>query len=210
MAHAFFIAHVRGYGIRISSEQFPELYTHLETSSRKLAIDIPEAYIYNMDGVFNAFATHFFSRNFIILSANLVNSCYGDDTKLEFIIAHEMVHLQRGHTRSMSYLLPVRFFQWIGNAYSKACEYTCDAVAGYFIMKEKESAIQALLLLATADIKRSEKVDIGAYMKQRESSGSFFMTLTETNATHPYSFHRVAALLKLYGEDIPPIKKSFA
>ncbi len=48
-----------------------------------------------MDGIFNAFATHFFSRNFVIITTAVMDACNNDMSKLEFVVAHELVHLQR-------------------------------------------------------------------------------------------------------------------
>lgn len=60
---------------------------------------------------------------------------------------------------------------WLGNAYSRACEYTCDGVVAKFIIGNKEQAIQGILLLPTADAKRASQVDIEAYEEQRSQSG---------------------------------------
>ena len=51
-------------------------------------------------------------------------------------------------------------------------------------------------------------VNLDAYEEQRSESGSFWMTLTETRSTHPFSFHRVANIRSLFGHDIIPIRKS--
>jgi hypothetical protein len=51
-------------------------------------------------------------------------------------------------------------------------------------------------------------MNLDAYEEQRSESGSFWMTLTETRSTHPFSFHRVAYIRSLFGQAILPIKKS--
>lgn len=103
---------------------------------------MPDIYIYNMDGFFNAFATHFFSRNFVIITTAILDACDGDAKKIEFIIAHEMTHIQRNHTRDQFTLAPSRLIPWLGSAYSRACENSCDGVAGKFIMNDKNEAIR--------------------------------------------------------------------
>ena len=103
---------------------------------------VPAIYLYNMDGMFNAFATHFFSRNFIIITTSILEACKDDKKKIEFIIAHEMTHLQRGHTREQFLLFPSRFVPWLSNAYSRACEYSCDGVAAKYILESEKDAIE--------------------------------------------------------------------
>jgi Zn-dependent protease with chaperone function len=43
----------------------------------------------------NAFATRLLSRNFIIITASLLESCENDLDKLKFIIGHELAHIKR-------------------------------------------------------------------------------------------------------------------
>jgi Zn-dependent protease with chaperone function len=205
---AIFLSHIKGYGIKISEKQFPEIYKLAQKSATKLGMHrTPEVYLYNMDGMFNAFATHFFSRNFVILTTAIVDACEEDKDYLSFVLTHEFTHLQRGHTRWQGFLAPSRLLPWIGKAYSKACEYTCDAVgATYGLDGNFEKSKKAVSLLATASRKRSDRLNFNAFdEEQRKNSGSFWMTLAETNATHPYTFKRVANLQKLL-TDQPPEK----
>lgn len=209
IGHAIFLAHIRGYGLKIWPKQFPEMYEIAKNTGIKLGLDrMPDIYIYNMDGLFNAFATHFFSRNFVIITTAILDACDGDAKKIEFIIAHEMTHLQRNHTRNQFTLAPSRLIPWLGSAYSRACENTCDGVAGKFIMNDKNEAIRWALLLPTADKTRANHVDIDAYEEQRKESTWFWMTLVEIKASHPFSFNRVAFLRKIFGEEIAPVPRS--
>ena len=162
-----------------------------------------------MDGVFNAFALQALSRNFVIITTAILDACDGDNKKIEFIIAHELTHLQRKHTKRQAILIPSKIIPWLGNAYSRACENSCDGVAGKFIMNDKDEAIRAALLLPTADKRRADSVDIDAYEDQRKESGNFWMTLVEMGATHPFSFNRVAFLKKIFGEDVVKVRRSF-
>jgi Zn-dependent protease with chaperone function/type II secretory pathway pseudopilin PulG len=207
--HALFLSYIKGYGIKITEKQFPEIYELAEKTAKKLGMpSVPAIYLYNMDGMFNAFATHFFSRNFIIITTSILDACNDDMKKIEFIIAHEMVHLQRGHTREIFFLLPSRIIPWLGNAYSRACEYTCDGVAGRFILWDKNDACESVLLLPSAWLKRAKNIDLDAYGEQRRESGSFWMTIVQTGSTHPYTFNRIAYLRSLYWEEIQPVRQN--
>jgi Zn-dependent protease with chaperone function len=61
----------------------------------------------------NAFATRLLSRNFIIITASLLESCDNDTDKLKFIIAHELAHIKRGHVKMQFVLAPSRIIPWL-------------------------------------------------------------------------------------------------
>lgn len=170
---------------------------------------MPDIYLYNMDGVFNAFAMQVLSRNFVILTTAILDACDSDMKKIEFIVAHELTHLQRKHTKRQAILAPSKIIPWLGSAYSRACENSCDGVAGKFIMNDKNEAIRGVLVLPTADKLRADHMDIDNYEEQRKESGGFWMTLVETGASHPFSFNRVAFLRQIFGEDIAKVSRSF-
>lgn len=207
--HAIFLSYIKGYGIKITDRQFPEIYTLAADAAKKLWFEkVPAIYLYNMDGVFNAFATHFFSRNFIVITTSILDACDHDMQKVRFILAHELTHLQRWHTREQFFLFPSRIVPWLANAYSRTCEYSCDGVAGKYILDNKTDALESILILPTADKKRAASVNIDAYEDQRSDSWTFWMTFTEIKSTHPFSFNRVAYMRSLFGESIPKVKKS--
>ncbi len=210
IGHAIFLSYIKWYGIKVGEKQFSDIFKLAQNSSEKLGFNkVPDIYVYNMDGIFNAFATHFFSRNFVIITTAVMDACNNDMSKLEFVVAHELVHLQRWHTRKQFFLFPSKIIPWLGNAYSRACEYTCDGIAGKYIIDNKDQAIQGILLLPTANAKRSEKVDIDSYEEQRLESGGFWMTLVQTWSTHPFTFNRVAFVRSLFGDKTENVSHSF-
>lgn len=207
--HAIFLSYIKWYGIKITDRQFPEIYTLAADAAKKLWFEkVPAIYLYNMDGVFNAFATHFFSRNFIVVTTSILDACDNDLEKIRFILAHELTHLQRWHTREQFFLFPSRMVPWLANAYSRTCEYSCDGVAGKYILDNKKDALESILILPTADRNRARLVNLDAYEEQRTESWTFWMTFTEVKSTHPFSFNRIAYMRSLFGESVPKIKKS--
>jgi Zn-dependent protease with chaperone function len=207
--HAIFLSYIKWYGIKITDRQFPEIYSLAADAAKKLWFEkVPAIYLYNMDGVFNAFATHFFSRNFIVVTTSILDACDNDLEKIRFILAHELTHLQRWHTREQFFLFPSRMVPWLANAYSRTCEYSCDGVAGKYILDNKKDALESILILPTADRKRATSINLDAYEEQRAESWTFWMTFTEIKSTHPFSFNRVAYMRSLFGESVPKIKKS--
>jgi len=84
VAHALFLAHVRGNGVRISSGQLPEIWRKVSFAAEKLGLEkIPEVYLMQSNGVLNAFATKLLGRRFVILHSDLVDACEQADQQLD-------------------------------------------------------------------------------------------------------------------------------
>src|SRR5882757_3320071 len=72
-AQSALIAYVRGTAVQITAVQMPDLHARVERGCRTLNIDEqPEAYLLHGNGIFNAMATRFLGRNFIILLSDIV------------------------------------------------------------------------------------------------------------------------------------------
>jgi len=192
VAHALFLAHVHGDGLRISERQLPDLYQRIKDAARKLGLaDVPEVYILQSNGLLNAFATKLLSRRVVIIYSNLVDQC-SDPQQLDFVIGHELGHLAAGHLTWNFFLLPFRLMPWLGPAYSRACEYTCDR-AGFAVVGQLEPSMRALCVLAAGG-QLAGKVDLEDFIDQCRDSGRFWMSVFELSSTHPYLCKRAAAL----------------
>ena len=191
-AHALFLAHVRGNGVRVSERQHPELYTRIRAASAKLGLPrTPEVYLLQGGGLLNAFATKLFSRHFVILLSDLVDQC-GDPRQLDFIIGHELTHHAAGHLAWNAFLAPYQLFPFLGPAYSRAREYTCDR-GGTAAAGDTEQAMRGLVVLAAGG-KLAATTDLRVFMEQAAEAGTFWMAVLELGASHPYLCKRVAAL----------------
>lgn len=192
MAHALFLANVRGNGVRVSERQLPSLYARVRAAAEKLGMDrVPEMYLLQSHGVLNAFATKLLSRRFIIVHSSLADAC-GDQRQLDFVIGHELGHLAAGHLRWNAFLAPYRLVPWLGAAYSRAREYTCDR-CGLMVAGDLEQSMRGLAVLAAGG-RHANEVDLAAFEEQRLESGSFWMSVLELVSSHPFLCKRAAAL----------------
>jgi Zn-dependent protease with chaperone function len=192
MAHALFLANIKGNGIRISERQLPQLHARVRAAAQKLGMPyVPEVYLLQSNGMLNAFATKLLSRRFVIIYSSLADGCQ-DPRQLDFVIGHELGHLAAGHLQWNAFLAPYRLVPWLGAAYSRAREYTCDR-CGMLAAGDIEQATRGLVVLAAGG-RHAAWVDLAAFEEQRLESGSFWMSVLELVSSHPYLCKRAAAL----------------
>jgi len=198
-AHALMLARITGHAVRVGPDQLPEIWERVVRSSEALGLEKPpETWVMQAGGILNAFATKFFSRRFVVLYADLIDAVEeagppreGPD-EVDFIVAHEIGHLAAGHLKWNTFLLPSVALPWIGAAYSRAREYTCD-LCGHEVVQDLDVSSRALAMLAAGG-RLSRRVDLDAFTRQRFTAGRFWNAVYELNASHPYLAKRVAAL----------------
>ena len=207
MAHALFLAYIRGNGVRVSEAQLPGLYERVKLAAQKLGMEqVPEVYVVQAGGSLNAFATRLFSRRFVVIYSDLVDACR-DVRHLDFVIGHEIAHMAAGHLKWNAFLMPFRLVPWLGAAYSRACEYTCDR-AGHHVVGDLEASMRGLCVLAAGG-KLTAQMNLQAFIAQREETGGFWMSIYELVASHPYLCKRVAALAEIEAPGtLRPVRRS--
>ena len=190
--HGLHIGHVRGNGVRVSERQFPQLNTMAEEHCRRLGMDeAPAIFVVQSGGVLNAFATRFLGRNFVIIYSDvLALATQKGEKAVSFVLGHELGHVRRKHMTLRALLYPAMIIPFLGGAYSRACEYTCDRFGNAL---EPEAGVDGLLVLA-AGRDLYNQVNSIEYGKQRTTETGFFVRFAEILSTHPNLPKRVAAL----------------
>lgn len=189
-----FISYLRGTGVRITREQFPDLHERLVDCCERLGVtEIPDAYLIHADGAFNALATRFRGRNFIVLYSNVVDALADDPDAINFYIGHELGHLHRKHLVWGPVLWPASLLPLLGAAYSRAREYTCDSY-GAACCPVPTSATNGIAALAAGD-DRWRTMNMRAYGGQAAESGKFWMSFHELTGDYPWLTKRLGRLL---------------
>lgn len=185
----------RLYSVRISGEQFPDVYKVACEYSEILCFKkVPEIYVKQNGGIINAFASNFFFRNYVLINSDIFEAAYlryKDIDAVSFILAHEMAHIAYNHTKIWYNLgiLITKFIPFLHPALSRAMEYSCDNVAKILC----PNGIHGIYILLLGQ-NLYKDINIEAYLKQAESTHGWFEFWANLKADHPVPVRRIAAL----------------
>jgi len=193
IALAVHMCGIRGNGIKAGPDQLPNVYDSARRAAQALGLaEVPDVYVIQAGGVLNAFATKWAFRRYVVLYSDLVDACGDHSAELDMIMAHEMGHLALGHITWHWILLPAMLVPFLSQAYSRACEYSCDR-CGWTVCRDKVAASRGLLILAAGG-NCARLASLEAFLRQRAEVEGFWQTVVEWLSTHPWLTRRVEAL----------------
>jgi Zn-dependent protease with chaperone function len=177
-------AGVRGSAVRLSRQQFPDIYSVKEDFARRLDLrKDPEIYLMSGNGTLNAFAASTFGYDFVVIHSELFSNTYEKNKEaLAFIIGHELGHLRLGHTR-LWYQLSTAYVDRIpllGKFLSRAREFSCDRHG-------------ALVLLAAGRYVYKD-VEVGELLEQAQRFRGFWPVVAQLPQSHPFTVRRLKVL----------------
>lgn len=190
-AQVFSIGHLKHNAVRISENQFPDIYEKIKNYSNKLELKkIPDVYLVQSGGLLNAFATRFCCRDFVIIYSDVLELAYEQgENAVNFIVAHELAHVYRGHLTKAKWIACGQLIPFLNTAYSRACEYTCDNIASALV---PEANTEGLLTLI-AGKKLYKNVNVENLLKDSERDAAWTW-LAEIYSTHPNLINRIKNL----------------
>jgi Zn-dependent protease with chaperone function len=201
-AHSALISYIKGSGALISMDQYPELHKTVLACSEKIGMaSVPEVYLLHGNGIFNAFATRFLGRNFVVLYSDIVDALADNPGAVKFYVGHELGHINQGHLKWMSFLLPARLIPFLGAAYSRAREYTCDRY-GFTCCDNANDSVRALAVLAVGGA-HAARLNTARYIEQTRTTSGFFMGFHEFLSPYPWLVKRMSAVMS-YGQGSEP------
>jgi len=198
-AQAIMMASIRTNGVRITPRQFPEVFAIAQAQCERMGFNVvPDLYVMESSGILNAFASRFFGRNMVVLYSDLFEMIQtGGEKELTFVISHELAHIKRNHLSKQLLILPALWLPFLGEAYSRACEYTCDRMAAYYT-NDTEAAMNGLTILAIGKT-FYKRVDREEYLLQSSYEKGLFVWLAEKLSTHPPLPKRIHAIQEFAG-----------
>jgi len=192
-AQSAFISWLRGSAVRISPEQFPDLHARLQQCAQRLAMaEVPDAYLLHADGLFNALATRFLGRDYIVLFSSVVDALQDEPDAIDFYLGHELGHIRRKHLVWGPVLTIVAWLPLLGAALHRAYEYTCDR-HGLAASPSPEAAMQGMAALAAGHSRRTA-LNLAAFQAQRSEVTGFWASYHELCADYPWLAKRAWAL----------------
>lgn len=192
-AQSAFISYLLGTGVKITPQQFPDLHQRVVACSSKLGMkEVPDVYLLHADGAFNALATRFLGRHFVVLFSDVVDALEAQPGAVNFYIGHEMGHIHRKHLLWGPFLTPALLLPLLGAGYSRAREYTCDRY-GLACCDNPQDATTGLAALAVGG-RRWRVISKENYAGQAKESSGFWMSFHELVSDYPWLVKRMAAL----------------
>lgn len=207
-AQSGFISHLKGNGVRVSEGQFPELHRSLTDCCQKIGMNTPpEMYLLRTD-FFNALATKFLGRNFIVLFTDVVDALDENPSAVDFYIGHELGHIHRKHLKWSGFLFPALLLPVLGTAYRRAQEYTCDRYGAHCCNSDDD--VRFALAAISAGDTRWKDLNSSAYSRQVAVTSEFWMSFHEFTNDYPWLTKRMASALAFrQGEEIRHPRRSF-
>lgn len=194
----FFKASLFGNALKVSEHQCPEIHKMVVDVASDIGMTkIPDVFIYNAGGIINAYAIKFIGGKYVMLFNGIVDLSLKRNApdELKTIIAHELGHHAAGHTGLLKNLLimPARMIPYLGNAYSRACEYTCDRIATA-VIKDANIVSNALVGLAHGSVAIASHVNREAFVQQESEIPGLPGYINEIYSTHPRLTRRIKAV----------------
>jgi len=194
----YFEAILFGNTVEINENQYPDLNNIVKDYTNRLGMySKPKVFIYNGEGMVNAFAVRFLSKKYIILMGDLVDLMLERKKimELNMIIGHEIGHHYAQHTALWKKILlkPGKVVPFIGNAYNRACELTADRI-GYVLVKDLKSAQRGLISLSLGSKTLANGVNIQEFMNQDKKVPTFMGFIYKIFSSHPRMTRRVIEL----------------
>jgi Zn-dependent protease with chaperone function len=182
---------LRSRGIKVGPRQFPEVHQMVLEYSRRLNIEPPDVYVVCDDGLLNAFARRLHRKDIVVICSDVLEIAYEKGEKeLAFIVCHELGHVRRGHVKWAWLHIPAAMIPFFGDAYSRACEYTCDRIARAMV---PDGALFGLVALA-AGTKLYRNVNLPELYEQSENEWGFWTWFHEIQSTHPNLVNRIRGI----------------
>ncbi len=133
-------------------------------------------------GFLNAFAVRFSGKNYIAIYTEVFSLINSDLDAVKFVIGHELGHVKRMHMSKRFWTFPSSIIPFLGSAYSRRCEYTCDNIGSLFAGGKAQDGL--VLLAAGRDLYK--QVDVADYVEEAKANYTAAVKFVGLFMSHPY------------------------
>ncbi len=189
-----FRAYIYGHYVLVGPAQFAHLHQAVAEGAARLGLAVPPVtFVYNSNGVLNAYARRLLGRRFMFLTSALIE--VETEAQVRFVIGHELGHHAAGHLSPLNTLLhlPGHVVPFLGRAYSRARELTCDRIGAY-LSEDLQACRSALAMLACGCQRLNASLSCDAFEAQEALVPGFMGWLTLVFSRYPRTTQRVAAI----------------
>lgn len=193
-----FKAHIFGHSVNVNANQYPEIYKIAQSQAKELQIMPPKIFIVNTAET-DAIATKVFRGNYVLLNSSLIDTLLNTERtkELESIIGHELGHHAAGHLNTIHKILvfPAKLIPFIGSAYSRACELTCDRI-GFLLCGDCEASQRGLFALALGSSHLLKDGNMKAFVAQENEIPDIAAFFNKLYASHPRTTVRIREIAR--------------
>jgi len=183
MQKIFVVAMMKGDGITLSASQFPEVFRMYSEMASKLGLKkIPSLFVLQQGGALNAFAVRFSCKNYVAVYTDVFAVHESDPDALSFVLAHELGHVRRNHMSKAFWTLPASLIPFLGPAWSRACETTCDNIGSALTGSGKANGL--LLLAGGSELYR--KINVQNYLEGARFHRTAVVRFVGLFMSHPW------------------------
>ncbi len=210
-ALSIFKAYLIGNSVRVSEDNFPDIYKLTEEIKQELGYD-KRVDVYVSQGDLNALIYQFFRTRFIVLQSELVEGMRGEEGRAQliwiisrFIGSLKVKHLRLNILRVIILSIEkVKIFNLLILPYERATQYSGDQI-GLAVCQDVDSAITALQKFLVGNKLSAEVQAQGLVQQIGLSQSSFFGCLAQLLSTHPHTVNRYVNLLAFCRYKYPSI-----
>ena len=193
LVQIFMIGHLKGNGVQITEKQFPEVYRMIiEIAQSYHMKKIPDVFLIQSGGILNAYATRFVGKNYIAIYSEIFSIVNQESAVLKFILAHEMAHIKRSHLQKRFWTILSVWVPFLGSAYSRSCEYTCDNFGNAVAPAGSKNG----LVMLAAGRELYKQINIDQYLEDAEKNNSGSVKFTGIFLSHPNLPKRIRNISK--------------
>ena len=186
-------ARLKGGAVQITAQSWPELHAVVEECRAKLGVAETKAYVVQ-DSAFNAFATRWGGRNFVVLNSGAVDALLrkGKIEDLKFLSGHEFGHVALGHVsfwggavpRLASIIFPL--YAW----YRRCQERSADR-CGLWCAGNRQDAHRSIAVLAGGS-EMGSRLDINTVSAQwNEVREETWIMISRYYSEYPHTMERI-------------------